>query len=66
MFHQLHQDTVFGLLAIVLALAGAVVLAVATDNIHGARQLEDEYSGFNALVYQLLGKSCPVVPRLDK
>jgi hypothetical protein len=66
MIQQIHQGTVFALLAIVLALAGAVALAIATDNLHGSRQLEDEYSGFNALVYQLFGKNCPVIPRIPR
>lgn len=66
MIHQFHQETLFALLAIVLALAGAVAIAVATDNVHGASQLEEEASGFDALVYQLLGKSCPGVPALGK
>ncbi|MBK4737688.1 hypothetical protein [Noviherbaspirillum pedocola] len=60
MIQQIQHETVFFLFAIVLALAGAVALAVATDSVHGARQLEDEYAGFNALVVQLLGNVCPV------
>jgi hypothetical protein len=62
MFQQLHQEAVFALLAIVLAAAGTVALSVVTDDIHGARQLEDEYAGFNDLVFQLLGKACPALP----
>ena len=57
---MIHHQSVLTLLAIVLALAGAVLFAVSTDNLHGSRQLQAEYAGFNALVFQVFGGQQPI------
>jgi hypothetical protein len=50
-----HHESVAALLAIVLALASLMLLAVATDNLHGSKQVQAEYAGFDALANQLFG-----------
>lgn len=54
-----HHEPVAALLAIVLMLASLLLLAVLTDNVHGSQQVQAEYAGFDALVYQLLGADLP-------
>jgi hypothetical protein len=50
-----HHEPVAVLLAIVLALASLLLLAAATDNLHGSKQVQAEYAGFDALAQQLFG-----------
>lgn len=52
-----HHQPVAALLAIVLVLASLLLLAVATDNLHGGQQVQAEYAGFDALAKQLFGAS---------
>ena len=54
-----HHEPVAALLAIVLVLASLLLLAVATDNLHGSQQVHDEYAGFDALAKQLFGANLP-------
>jgi hypothetical protein len=49
-----HHEPVAALLAIVIVLAGLLLLAAITDNVHGSAQVQAEYAGFDALVHQLL------------
>jgi len=50
-----HHEPVAALLAIVLVLASLLLLAIATDNLHGSKQVQAEYAGFDALAKQLFG-----------
>jgi hypothetical protein len=50
-----HHDPLAALLAIVLALASLLLLAAATDNLHGSKQVQAECAGFDALANQLFG-----------
>jgi len=50
-----QHEPVAALLAIVLILASLLLLAVATDNLHGSTQVQAEYAGFDALANQLFG-----------
>lgn len=50
-----HHEPVAALLAIVLVLASLLLLAVATDNLHGSQQVHAEYTGFDALANQIFG-----------
>ena len=52
-----HHEPVAALLAIVLVLASLLLLAIATDNLHGSIQVQAEYAGFDALANQLFGAS---------
>jgi hypothetical protein len=54
-----HHEPVAALLAVVLVLASLLVLAIVTDNLHGAQQLQAEYAGFDALANQLFGANLP-------
>jgi hypothetical protein len=55
-----HHEPVTALLAIVIVLAGLLLLAVITDNVHGSAQVKAEYAGFDALVHQLLDSQAAV------
>jgi hypothetical protein len=50
-----QHEPVAVLLAIVLVLASVLLAAVVTDNLHGSKQVQAEYAGFDALAYQLFG-----------
>nr|WP_314630352.1 hypothetical protein [uncultured Noviherbaspirillum sp.] len=60
-----HHEPVAALLAIVLVLASLLLLAVATDNLHGSQQVHAEYAGFDALARELFGAnlSKPAAPK---
>ena len=60
-----HHEPVAALLAIVLVLASLLLLAVATDNLHGSQQVQAEYAGFDALAKQVFGASMakPAAPK---
>jgi hypothetical protein len=49
-----QHEPVTALLAIVIVLAGLLLLAEITDNVHGSAQVQAEYAGFDALVHRLL------------
>jgi hypothetical protein len=57
MSHHEPVAALLALLAIVLVLASLLLLAVATDNLHGSIQVQAEYAGFDALANQLFGAS---------
>ena len=50
-----QHEPVAVLLAIVVVLASLLLAAVVTDNLHGSKQVQAEYAGFNALSSQLFG-----------
>jgi hypothetical protein len=50
-----HHEPLAALLAIVLVLASLLLLAAATDNLHGSKQVQAECAGFDALANQLFG-----------
>jgi hypothetical protein len=50
-----HHESVAVLLAIVLVLASLLLAAAVTDNLHGGKQVQAEYAGFDALANQLFG-----------
>lgn len=50
-----HHEPVAALLAIVLVLASFFLLVAVTDNLHGGKQVQAEYAGFDALANQLFG-----------
>ena len=45
-------------------LASVLLAAVVTDNIHGSKQVQAEYAGFDALANQLFGPTLIKAPRL--
>lgn len=49
------HESVAALLAIVLVLASLLLAAAVTDNLHGSKQVQAEYAGFDALANQLFG-----------
>jgi hypothetical protein len=56
-----HHEPLTALLAIVIVLAGLLLLAAITDNVHGSVQVQAEYAGFDALVHQLFGDQARAV-----
>lgn len=58
-----HHEPVAALLAIVLALASLMFVAVLTDNVHGSKQVQAEYAGFDALANQMFGGTATNVAR---
>jgi hypothetical protein len=50
-----HHESVAVLLAIVLVLASLLLAGAVTDNLHGGKQVQAEYAGFDALANQLFG-----------
>lgn len=55
------HESVAVLLAIVLVLASLLLAAAVTDNLHGSKQVQAEYAGFDALANQLFGASATKV-----
>ena len=55
-----HHEPVAVLLAIVLVLASLLLLAAITDNVHGSKQVQAEYAGFDALANQMFGGNAAI------
>ena len=58
-----HHEPVAALLAIVLVLASLMFVAVLTDNVHGSKQVQAEYAGFDALANQMFGGAATNIAR---
>lgn len=50
-----NHEPIAALLVIVVLLASLMLAAALTDNIHGSKQVQAEYTGFDALAQQLFG-----------
>lgn len=50
-----EHEPIAALLVIVVLLASLMLAAALTDNIHGSKQVQAEYAGFDALAQHLFG-----------
>lgn len=55
-----EHEPIAALLVIVVLLASLMLAAALTDNVHGSKQVQAEYAGFDALAHQLFSGLTPV------